>query len=186
MTAKYHISDNGEPAICNATVRPCPKGEDAPHFESAKGARKFQEQQMTSKNFTALSKDRSLDPAEIFTAIDNAPEDVSLIRKGDFSFARGTEINDPFDTITIKSVTPTDVSVQRENIELDGTIGLRIGITVDFKGTGGNKYESESAAFWFTTDGHEVVADIIDLPGESDIEFNFDDTKKLASRFGLA
>ena len=186
MTAKYHINDNGEPAICNATVRSCPKGEAAPHFETAEGARKFQEQQMTGKNFTALSKDRSLDPAEIFTAIDNAPEDVLLIRKGDFSFARGVEVSEPFDTVTIKSVTPTDVSVNRENIEHDGTIGLRIGITVDFKGTSGNKYKSESAAFWFTTDGREVDADIIDLPGESDIEFNFDDTKKLASRFGLA
>ena len=43
--ARYHIKDDGEPAVCPAQIQ-CRKGADAPHFEgSLEGARAWAEEQ---------------------------------------------------------------------------------------------------------------------------------------------
>jgi|SRR5699024_162156 len=54
---RYHISDNGEPAICHATVKPCPKGQDSPHFDSKEDAQNYVESQNTT--LTSVTKKSS-------------------------------------------------------------------------------------------------------------------------------
>lgn len=43
MAVKYHLKANGDPAACDADIKPCPKG-DAPHFSTKEEARAYYEQ----------------------------------------------------------------------------------------------------------------------------------------------
>src|SRR5699024_5111115 len=53
---KFHITDNGEPAPCNAQPGNCPKGEDQPHFDSEEEAQNHIETKMSSQPFPSVSK----------------------------------------------------------------------------------------------------------------------------------
>lgn len=62
MAEKWHISKNGEPAKCTATVQACPLGEDAPHFASKAEAYRAIEKSHAAnfvKQTGSLSKARS-------------------------------------------------------------------------------------------------------------------------------
>jgi len=51
---KYHISINGEPAVCRAFKRPCPVGGE--HFDTMKDARGWLESKLEALTITSLSK----------------------------------------------------------------------------------------------------------------------------------
>ena len=45
MAARWHINKNGEPAVCHATVRACPCGDQDHHFANRQEAEKYIERQ---------------------------------------------------------------------------------------------------------------------------------------------
>lgn len=47
--AKYHISKSGEPAVCRASVRPCPIGGESDHFKSKEEAAEVQDVRLRSE-----------------------------------------------------------------------------------------------------------------------------------------
>lgn len=133
-----------------------------------------------------LNLNPDVDAVALYHAIDNAPTDAALARSRDFSFMTGLDIDDPFDEVRVKSVRVVDVSVQRDNVPLDGTISLRFELAISLKGSSTkDHYEDETAVFWINSDNEQVVVDLTEVRGVSDHEFRFDEVETLAKHFNL-
>lgn len=120
--------------------------------------------------------------AELFTLFEGASLDLSKIRKSDLSFLRGLQLNDPFYEVIISQVEVTSLDIDRENLEHDGTLGLRVGVKLNFKPQSGMNLESEDAVLWVVTDGRDVEIELAEIDGAQDLNFELDSVDKLLSR----
>lgn len=56
--ARYHINSKGEPAICRATKKPCPLGNENQHYDSKEAAREAFEKENSGTLITTLKAKR--------------------------------------------------------------------------------------------------------------------------------
>lgn len=120
--------------------------------------------------------------AELFTLFEGASVDLSKIRKSDLAFLRGTQLNDPFYEVIISQVEATSLDIDRENLEHDGTLSLRLGLKLNFKPQKDMTFESEDAVLWVVTDGRDVEIELAEIDGAQDLNLELDSLDKLLSR----
>lgn len=120
--------------------------------------------------------------AELFTLFEDASVDLSQIRKSDLAFLRGVQLSDPFYEVVISQVEATSVGIDRGNLELDGTLSLRVGLQLQFKPQKGMTFESEDAVLWIVTDGRDVEIELAEIEGAQDLNLELDSVDKLLSR----
>lgn len=122
--------------------------------------------------------------AALFTLFDGASIDLSKIRKSDLAFLRGVQLDDPVYEVIISAVEATSVDINRENQEIDGTIGLRVGLTLNFKPLRGVTLEAEDAVLWIVTDGRDVEIELETPDATRSLDVALDAAEKLLSRLG--
>lgn len=120
--------------------------------------------------------------AELFTTLEGASVDLSQIRKSDLAFLRGVQLIDPFYEVIISQVEATSVEINRENLEHDGTLGLRVGLQLKFKPQSGMTFETADAVLWVVTDGRDVEIELAEIDGAQDLTLELDSVDKLLSR----
>jgi hypothetical protein len=120
--------------------------------------------------------------SELFTLFDGASVDLSRIRKSDLSFLRGVQLSDPLYEVIISQVEATSLDIDRENLEHDGTLSLRVGLQLQFKPQKGVTFESEDAVLWVVTDGRDVEIELTEIDGAQDLNFELNSVDKLLNR----
>ena len=120
--------------------------------------------------------------AELFTTLEGASVDLSQIRKSDLAFLRGAQLSDPFYEVIISQVEATSVDINRENLELDGTLSLRVGLQLQFKPQKGMNFETEDAVLWVVADGRDVEIELAEIDGAQDLNLELDSVDKILSR----
>lgn len=120
--------------------------------------------------------------AELFTLLEGDCVDLSLIRKSDLAFLRGAQLSDPFYEVIVSQVEATSLDINRENLAIDGTLGLRVGLQLKFKSQGGMSFEDEKAVLWVVTDGRDVEIELAEIDGAQDLDLELDSLDKLLSR----
>lgn len=53
---RFHLKENGEPAVCTASVRACPLGNASEHFDSKEKARAYFEESMNAETVKTVSR----------------------------------------------------------------------------------------------------------------------------------
>jgi len=81
---KFHITDGGDPAVCEAKPGNCPKGEDAPHgeFESQAAARSWAEESNAKKYATVPEVEKPKRVKKNRLVENLGPEQVRGLAKG--------------------------------------------------------------------------------------------------------
>lgn len=120
--------------------------------------------------------------AELFTLFEDASVDLSKIRKSDLAFLRGIQLSDPFYEVIISQVEATSLDIDRENLEHDGTLSLRVGLKLNFKPQKDMTFESADAVLWVVTDGRDVEIELAEIDGAQDLALELDSVEKLLSR----
>lgn len=72
--AKFHIDINGNPAVCSAEIKGCPRGGAESHGSTPEEVKTKFESKMESKKFPEMTKRRTASPAEIVNEM-NASND---------------------------------------------------------------------------------------------------------------
>lgn len=120
--------------------------------------------------------------AELFTLLEGDSVDLSLIRKSDLAFLRGAQLSDPFYEVIISQVEATSLDINRENLEIDGTLGFRVGLQLKFKSQSGMTFEDEKAVLWVVTDGRDIEIELAEIDGAQDLDLELNSLDKLLSR----
>jgi hypothetical protein len=120
--------------------------------------------------------------AELFTLFEGASVDLSQIRKSDLAFLKGVQLSDPFYEVIVSQAEATSVDINRENLEHDGTLALRVGLQLQFKPQKGMTFETEDAVLWVVTDGRDVEIELAEIDGAQDLNIELDSVEKLLSR----
>lgn len=79
MAVRYHLKEDGMPGTCTASIKDCPRGDDAPHFTNKADALAAAEEKLREENnYLASSKKH-----EVFHISENGSVDSCRLRDGE-------------------------------------------------------------------------------------------------------